>query len=151
LVPRNLNIYASTVNRGDVNVAGVDGTLELRNINGDISASGIQRTTVVNTINGDVSLEYTRIPESGKFYSLNGDIVANYPPGFKASVTFKSFNGDFYTNVDDIAQEPVMIKTNSNKKGISFKAETKSAITFRGGGAPLDFETFNGDVFIKEN
>jgi DUF4097 and DUF4098 domain-containing protein YvlB len=151
MVPENLNIYASTINQGDVKVTGVSGTLELRNINGDITASGIKSSTVVHAINGDIDLDYLKIPSSGQFYSLNGDINAHYPAGFKASVTFKSFNGDFYTNVDDIAQQPVFIKSKSDKKGISFKAETKSAITFRGGGAPLDFETFNGDVFIQES
>ena len=150
MVPQGINVYASTVNQGDIKVSGVSGTLELRNINGDIAAIGIQGSTIVHAINGDIHLEYTSIPESGSFYSLNGDINANYPSKFRASVTFKSFNGDFYTNIDDIVQQPVIIKTTSDKKGITFKAETRTAISFRGGGPPLDFETFNGDVFIKE-
>ena len=150
-VPKGNNIYLSTVNQGDVNVSGMQGTMELRNVNGSISALGIHKSTMAHTVNGDIRLEYDKVPESGSFYSLNGDINAWFPKGLKATVTFKSFNGDIFTNIDDYQQEPILTKTASSKKGVSFKAESKSAITFRGGGIPMDFETFNGNVYIKEN
>ena len=149
-VPADLNIYISTINNGDVKVSGVNGSLNLHNVNGDVFAEGIRKPTVAKTINGDVELYFDRVPDSGTFYTLNGDINMWMPQGFSANATFKSFNGDIYTNVDDVSQQPVLNKTASTKKGTSFKAEISSTITFRKGGGLLKIETFNGNAYVKE-
>jgi len=155
-VPRNLNVYLSTVNDGDITIKGVGAKLGAHNINGSIDLQNVSNEVFAYTINGDVDINYDVLPKSGDgdsyFYTLNGDINANYPKGLKAHVSFKSYNGDLFTNIDDIQYMPAVVseeKTNDN--GVSFKVDTKSLITVRGGGVALDFETFNGDVYVKEN
>ena len=63
-----------------------------------------------------------------------------------------SFNGDIYTDFESIEQKPMLLARNDKHKvkGTSFKVEAKSVISFGGGGPQLDFETFNGDVFIRK-
>lgn len=155
-IPKNLNVYLSTVNDGDISIKGLDAKLAAHNINGSIDLQNVTNEVYAYTINGDVTIDYDALPKSSDgdsyFYTLNGDINANYPKGLKAHVSFKSYNGDLFTNIDDIQYMPALVSEEKTKdKGVSFKVDTKSLITVRGGGVALDFETFNGDVYVKEN
>ncbi|MEM6359186.1 MAG: hypothetical protein AAF731_03780 [Bacteroidota bacterium] len=152
-VPRRLNVYLSTVNDGSITVSGLNGTLDLHNVNGDISATGARSYTYAHSVNGDITLDYKNIPgPNSSYYTLNGDIKAYVPSNFKADVTFKSLNGDIYTDFESIEQKPMLLAMNDERKvkGTYFKVEAKSVISFGGGGSQLDFETFNGDVFIRK-
>ena len=153
-VPYSMNLVLSTINDGDIEVKAVSGSLEVNNINGAITLSGIENRVKVHTINGDVDLDFNKNPTiDSKFYTLNGDINANFKPGLSADMSFKSFNGEFYTNLNNLEHLPVKLEKSSasNKKGISYKLDSKSMMRARTGGVYLDFETFNGDVFVKEN
>ena len=153
-VPRNVNLVVSTVNDGDVSITGVDGNVKANNVNGSISFSNVSNATYANTINGDVTLDFKANPtEDARFYSLNGDIRANYLPGLSAEMSFKSFNGDFYTNIPSLKQMPNQLKMEKASKGkeIAYKLDGKTMMRVRNGGIYLDFETFNGDVYVKEN
>lgn len=152
-VPENMNLYISTINQGDIEVTGVSGTLNVHNVNGAISLLQVSGKTKVHTINGDVTLEYSQLPEeSSSYYTLNGNINAFYPKGLKADMTFKSFNGDFYTNIEQLEYKPAVVKKKKLDKadGLAYQVDSRSAISVGGGGVSLDFETFNGDVYIKE-
>ncbi len=153
-VPRNVNLVVSTVNDGDVIIAGVDGNVKANNVNGSIALSHVSNATYAHTINGDVTLDFKANPtENARFYSLNGDIRANYLSGLSAEMSFKSFNGDFYTNIPSLEQMPNQLKMEKSSKGrgIAYKLDGKTMMRVRSGGIYLDFETFNGDVYVKEN
>jgi DUF4097 and DUF4098 domain-containing protein YvlB len=152
-VPYDLNLYLSTINEGDIEVSGVGAALDTHNINGSISLKGIQSRVVAHTINGEVDLDFDKNPTlDSKFYSLNGDIVANFKPGLSADMSFKSFNGEFFTNLNTVKHLPMKMEKTAtrNKKGIEYKLDGKSMMRARNGGVYLDFETFNGDVYVKE-
>ncbi|MEO1053313.1 MAG: hypothetical protein AAFX87_21955 [Bacteroidota bacterium] len=152
-VPYQTNLFISTINDGDVNIKEVKGEVEAKNINGGIFISGISGRTDVHTINGDVVLDYARNPtDDSKFYTLNGDIKANFRQGLSANMSFKSFNGEFYTNIQQLEYLPTKVeKYEGDKgKGVKYKIGDKSRVKVRNGGTRLDFETFNGDVYVKE-
>ncbi|MGC4022340.1 MAG: hypothetical protein QM734_10515 [Cyclobacteriaceae bacterium] len=110
----------------------------------------MQGSTYASTINGDVDVEYTRNPNGDcKYYSLNGDINAQFVKGLAANVSFKSFNGDLYTNVQGLEGLPAMIEKKETNEGYNLKIG-RNRFKFGQGGALLDFETFNGDVIVKE-
>ncbi|MDN5203555.1 DUF4097 family beta strand repeat-containing protein [Fulvivirgaceae bacterium BMA10] len=152
-VPKNVNLRLSTINRGDINVDNTHGNLVLNNINGSISLNKVSGQTDVHTINGDVDITYTKNPEvESKYYTLNGDINAHYQKGLAADITFKTFNGDFFTNLSDLKQQTLIEKKeHSRGNGISYKIDGRSLMRARNGGVRLNFETFNGDVYVKEN
>ncbi len=64
-------------------------------------------------------------------------------------MSFKSFNGSLYTNIDPLESLPAIVNKTETGKGIKFKVETER-YKIRNGGPLLDVETFNGDAFIKE-
>jgi len=152
-VPENTHLYLSTINNGDVTAKNILGDINAKNINGSIVLANIAGSTKAHTINGDVTIDYVSNPlKSSKYYTLNGDIKANFQKELDAIVSFKSFNGDLYTNINELEYLPTKIKKTEvkNGKGISYKIGDRMEIKIRNGGLFLDFETFNGDVIIKE-
>ena len=152
-VPQNTNLNLSTINNGDVIVKDISGELNVKNVNGAISLSGISGKTKARTINGDVLLDYSSNPNGdSKYYTLNGDIKANFQDNLNAVVAFKSFNGELFTNISDLEYLPIKVEKSEIKegRGISYKIGGTTEVKIRDGGLYLDFETFNGDVIIKE-
>lgn len=151
-IPKQLNLKISTVNNGKIEVEGISGTVKANNVNGAIKVSGASKAIHLYTINGNVDVEYSAIPTAeSSYYTLNGDINAFFPEGLSADIYFKSFNGDFFTNINEITTKPIVVKeTTPKEKGVAFKIGTKSNIQARSGGVLLNFETFNGNVYVKE-
>jgi hypothetical protein len=149
-VPASINLAVSTINNGDVSVENVDGAVRANNINGSVRLTNIQREAEARTINGDVDIVYARNPGGGcKFYTLNGDINALFQPGLSANMSFESFNGDLFTNLDRLETAPSEIVKEAHGDGVSYKIDG-NRYRIGKGGALLEFETFNGNVYIKE-
>lgn len=149
-IPSSLNLAVSTINNGNVNVENVDGVVFARNINGSIRLHNLMRESDASTINGNVDVEYARNPQKDcRYYSLNGDINAWFQPGLSASMSFESFNGSFFTNIDRLESLPVQVEKKNMREGIKYKVNG-NRYKVGVGGAYLDFETFNGNVYLKE-
>ena len=149
-VPRAVHLNVSTINDGEILVHNVGGHVFADNINGGIRLTQISGETNLSSINGDVSLDYVSNPAGPcRYYTLNGDINAYFKKGLSASVSFESFNGDFFTNVDQIESLPVVVEKKPRKEGIEYKING-NRFKVGSGGVSLDFETFNGNVYLKE-
>ncbi len=150
-VPANAQVVVSTVNNGDISVDKIEQAIFANNINGSITLNNIIGQVRAHTINGHVNLHYLKNPEkSSRFYSLNGNINAHYIKNLSADLSFKSFNGELFTNIKEWEHQPVMVRNTKGPNGTTYKVGDKSEIKIRGGGVQLDFETFNGNVYIKE-
>ncbi len=150
-VPRSIAVLTSTVNNGDIKVNNMNGYLLADNINGGIQLKNISGATNASTINGDVDLEYvSNPPGDSRYYTLNGDINANFRKGLSATLAFESFNGEFFTNLNRIETLPVTVEKKASGDGIKYKVGG-NRYKVGNGGVLLDFETFNGNVYLKEN
>jgi hypothetical protein len=149
-VPYVINLHISTINQGDISVHHTKGMLEARNINGGIYLTDIAGTTTATTINGEVDLEYTSNPPGdSKYYSLNGNINAMFKSGLNAQLTFKSFQGDLYSSINGITPMAVSLEKTKRGEGIQYKVNG-NRYRVGAGGPLLNFETFNGNVYLKE-
>jgi hypothetical protein len=149
-VPKMTNLIISTINKGDLIIAGSSGAVIADNINGNVKIDHATGATNVSTINGNVDLNYDSNPSMDcRYYSLNGDIRADFPSGLAARLSFKTFNGDFYTNLDDLVLLPVAVEKTADTRGIHFKLDG-NRYSIREGSVNLFFETFNGNVYVKE-
>ena len=149
-VPNGINVDVSTVNHGNIVVENMKGAVKANNVNGAIRLSSLEGSADACTINGDVDVDYLRNPSKDcKYYSLNGDINALFMKGLAASMSFKSFNGELYTNVQKLEGLPSAIEKNESKEGIKLKVSS-NRFKIGNGGALQNFETFNGDVIVKE-
>ncbi len=150
-VPQGVNVLASTINNGDVELKNIAGYSGAENINGSIKLENISGpATYASTINGDVDVEYSKNPNGEcRYYSLNGDVNVLFVKGLAANVGFESFNGDLYTNVNNLESLPSEMLKSDKGKGVSYKLGG-SRFKIGAGGPFLDFETFNGNAYIKE-
>jgi len=150
-LPSHIHVMASTVNNGEVVVKNISGKVKARNVNGGISLSGMSAATDAHTINGNVDISYTKNPtEDCKYYSLNGFVKVNFPSSLSGTMSFKSFNGDLFTNIDPLENMPPVVTKTETGKGTKYKIEMQR-FKIRNGGPHFDVETFNGDATIKEN
>lgn len=149
-VPASLNVLISTVNDGNIEIENLKGAIVANNVNGSIKLSNISREATARTVNGDVDVAYAKNPDKDcSFYTLNGDINAWFQKGLSATMSFESFNGELFTNVPILESLPVMVEKKLTEKGTQFKVNG-SRYKIGSGGAMLDFETFNGNVYLKE-
>lgn len=150
-VPRAVNLVVNTINEGDVAVELVNGSVNAGNINGSIRLADLRSRVEAHTINGDVDIQYDSNPkEECRFYTLNGDINAMFQPTLSARLTFESFNGSFYTNITRLENLPQQVVKTERGEGIRYKI-TGNQFTIGKGGPLLEFETFNGNVYLKES
>ena len=80
-VPAKTNLEVSTVNGGEITVEGVDGEIEVGNVNGGITMTRVAGSVVAHTTNGGVKVSLTRVtPQKPMaFTTLNGDVDVTFP------------------------------------------------------------------------
>src|ERR1035437_4841489 len=152
-VPFGINLHISTVNDGVISVNNVSGTLYINNVNEEISVKNAKGTTFAHTVNGDVSVNYlNKPPEESSYYTINGNIRVSYQPGLSADLQFKSMNGEFYTDFQEVERLPARVTKVQEKKGdgIVYKLNAITSVRFGKGGKIFKFETLNGNVYIKK-
>jgi len=151
-IPTHTNLWISTINNGDITVTGVNGKLKINNINGGIKLEKVSGPTDVHTINGDVYVSYTQNPDGkSSYYTLNGKLTVYFLPDLSSDVNLKSFNGKFYTDfaIADVLPSQ-LVTTTEGERGMKYKLDEKTAVRIGKGGVLLDFETFNGDIYIRK-
>lgn len=149
-VPVTVNISVSTINDGDIVIENAMGVVKARNVNGGIKLENLRNQAEAQTVNGNVDVTYAQNPgKECRFYSLNGDINALFQPGLSARVGFESFNGSFYTNITRLEHLPATVEKSNHGDGMRYKIDG-NRFKVGEGGALLDFETFNGNVYLKE-
>jgi hypothetical protein len=153
-VPRGINLQVRTVNEGDIAIDGMNSNVSAHHVNGNVTLTQMGGSVEARTINGELLVRHTKAPVGGNsYYSLNGDVNVYYPGEPDADITFKSFNGSFYTDMDRLeVQPPAWTKEVTEKNGSTkYKLTQKNNIKVGKGGNVLAFETFNGDIYVKKS
>ncbi len=153
-VPTSCSMKLSTVNEGDINVENVKGDLEINNTNGSIYLKQIAGSAVAQTVNGEIQVVFTSVsPDKAmSFSSLNGDLDVAFPASLKATVQLKSEQGEIYTDFDVQMQTPsAHVEKNREGKG-AYRVSLEKVMrgTINGGGQEIQFNNFNGSIYIRK-
>ncbi len=149
-VPLETVVILSTITDGDIQVENIQTPIWANNINGHVNLTQVNNISEARTINGDVTLRFKNNPDqTGFFYTLNGNINAFFPRDLEADVSFKTFQGNFFTDFESAKAGPVKIEANQHGDGFIYKLDGRSNIRINNGGINLDFETFNGNVYLR--
>ena len=153
-VPAACSMKLSTVNGGDIQVENVNGDLEVNNTNGSITLKQIAGSAVAQTVNGEVRVEFTRVnaDKAMSFSSLNGDIDVTFPASLKATVQLKSEQGEIYSDFDVQMQKTDARVDKSEKGKGKYRVTVEKAMrgTINGGGQEIQFNNFNGSIYIRK-
>lgn len=152
-VPFNMSLKVSTVNDGNISIKNVYGSLHIRNVNGGIEIENAKGATYAHTVNGPVTVNYLSVPpDESSYYTINGTVKVTYPASLAADLEFKSMNGQFYTDFDNVEVLPGKVtKTEGKgKSGTTYKLSKNSDVRVGAGGKLFKFETLNGNIYIKK-
>jgi DUF4097 and DUF4098 domain-containing protein YvlB len=151
-VPYVTDLTLKTVNDGDIKVENVTGEFDVDNINGGVTMLEVAGGGHVYALNEDVVIRFKKSPDRESYFgSLNGDVRVSVPPDFGATVRLKTFNGEIYT--DFPATYLANRASERERKNGKFVYRSNSAfgVQLGKGGPELEFENFNGDIFIVKN
>ncbi len=152
-VPQNTNVSIRTVNDGELKVSNlIANRIAASNVNGSIILDNIAADVEARTVNGNVLVKYKENPTgSSHMETLNGNVELLYRKDLSAIINFSSFNGDFFTDLNDLQKLPVKVEKTASDNGAKTKYKIDKASSFKtgGGAALLDLKTFNGKVIVK--
>ncbi|MDW3197383.1 MAG: DUF4097 family beta strand repeat-containing protein [Cytophagales bacterium] len=151
-VPVNVKLHASTINDGRIRITNMNIIERSGNINGPIFIDGAKETADISTINGDIDITYAARPtKDSRFNTINGDITLELPADFSAEVQAKSMQGDLFSAFD-YERIPPEVKKTEDRKGGTTRFEIQQTTSVKIGqseGPRFQFETLNGDMFLK--
>jgi hypothetical protein len=148
--PAGTELVLSTVNHGEVNVTGMTGDYELRNVNGGIALEQVSGSGMVNTVNGPVSAHFSRNPaKPASFRTVNGQMDFYFQPGLDADLRFKTVNGGIYTDFD-VTGRLAPASAGEMRNGKFVYRHDHSVMGRTGKGGPeLSFDTVNGSIRLR--
>jgi DUF4097 and DUF4098 domain-containing protein YvlB len=159
VVPPGIDLEASTVNGGALDIAGVAGRVEASNVNGPLRLAGLAGEVTAATVNGDLTAEFERAPtDASSFKTVNGDVELALPSGSTAELGVQTLHGDVYTDfeVTAVPVRPVAERDSGGARRYRFERNRVLRIggpqageSGSGNGVRLDCETVNGDIVVR--
>lgn len=114
-VPRAMALNLKTDAGGDLVVQGVEGDIEVNNMNGEVKLEGLVGSAVINTMNGEVRAVYAKAPAKPvSITSMNGEVDLRVPADTKANIRMRTHNGSILT---DFNEDVLKTKSEGSKHG----------------------------------
>lgn len=114
-VPRAMALDLKTDAGGDLTVVGVEGDVEINNMNGEVKLEGLVGSAVINTMNGEIRASYAKAPTKPvSITSMNGEVDLRLPGDTRANLRLRTHNGSILT---DFGEEVLKTKTEGSKQG----------------------------------
>lgn len=155
-VPFDTSLKLHSVNGHEINVDHITGDVEIDTTNGSAIATHISGAAVVHAQNGKVLVTFDKIASDKpmSFSSMNGSIDVTLPSDARARVRLKTDNGAAYTDFDitlDPSSRKPAVQDNTSGRG-KYRIEFDRSMygTINGGGPEFQFQTFNGNIFIRK-
>jgi hypothetical protein len=156
-VPVDTSVTVKTMTGKSVVVENINGEIEANNMNGEVNVTNASGSVVAHSMNGKVVVSLNKVT-SGKnmsFSTMNGSVDVTLPADTKANLKMRADNGEIYTDFDvkmeaQSAPEVKEEKTKSGKVRRRVVREGTQEGTINGGGAEMQFTTFNGRILIHK-
>lgn len=104
-VPRATSVIVSCTYGGDVSVADLSGSIEVKGLNGEVNLDNISGAAAVETLNGEIKASVRELAAGQplSLVSINGEVTLCLPAAAKANVRLRTHNGSILTDFDDKA------------------------------------------------
>jgi hypothetical protein len=155
-VPPSIDLEASTVNGGSLEVEGVGGRVEASNVNGPLRLAGLSGEVAASTVNGDLIAAFTSGPGAdASFTTVNGDVELELPESASAELGFDTMNGEIFTDFEFSTvprrATPVNDSPGEARRPRRYRLDPDLVVRIgeRDGGPHIDCETLNGDIVVR--
>lgn len=150
-VPARSNLTLATVNRGDIEVEGVEGVFLVRNVNGAVRLQQVAGSGKARTVNGEVRISLVRAPaDAWRLATINGDVEISLPPSAGADLHVETMNGEAWSDFPFTTLPPAPA-TRSRRDGLKVYSSEGSRLRLGAGGPLVAMETLNGDVLVRKS
>jgi hypothetical protein len=153
-VPLRTHLVLSTVLDGDVDVNGVEGTFDVRNVNGRVRIVDAAGSGDAQTVNGGVTVVFRTHPDGPcLFKTINGDVEVDFPVPPSADFRYKTMHGEVYSDfeVTRLPKAAPVRKERAEKDGkFVYRSEGFTGVRAGKGGPEIKLETLNGDILIAK-
>jgi hypothetical protein len=153
-VPYRTDVVLSTVTDGDVEVRGVEGKFDVRDVNGKVRLSDIAGSGDARTVNGGVTVIFKRHPDGACFFrTVNGDVEVDFPGEPSADFRVKTMHGEVYSDFDVtyLPKAPPVREERPEKGGkYVYRSEGYFGVRAGKGGPEIKLDTLSGDILIAK-
>ena len=156
-VPFDTSVTAKTMTGKTVTIDNVSGEIEANNMNGEVNVTNASGSVVAHSMNGKVVVSLNKVTpgKNMSFSTMNGTVDVTLPADTKANLKLRADNGEIYTDFDvklEAQSAPVVQeeKTKSGKVRRRVRTDGTEQGTINGGGAEMQFTTFNGRILIHK-
>jgi len=154
-VPMSVSLELTSQENGEIRVENVTGEIEAQNLEGPVTMVNIGGTVVCDSMDGDVKVSLTRVTldKPMSFSTMDGDIDVTLPADIKATLRFKTTEGDVFTDFDiDVKPDLQKVEEDHRKDGGKYRLSFERAMmaTVNGGGPELTFVSYDGDIYIRK-
>jgi hypothetical protein len=154
-VPVRTNLNLTTMAGAVLSVEGVEGEIEVTNMNGALNLTNVAGSVVANSMNGKVTatLRQTAADKMMSFASMNGDVDVTLPANAKANLQMRTNGGEIFSDFDVQLRPATRNAPQDNRKQggafhVDFDSITNGVIN--GGGPNVELRTFQGNIYIRK-
>jgi DUF4097 and DUF4098 domain-containing protein YvlB len=154
-VPMKTNLILGTINGETLTVEGVEGDIEVSNMNGQVRLNGVSGSVVAYAGNGNLSavLREFMPNKAMSFMSMNGNVDVTLPASAKATLRIHTDFGDAWTDFD--LQKPQVaaptVEDRRNRGGpLRIVPDQTVTGTINGGGTDVAIRTLHGNIYLRK-
>jgi hypothetical protein len=156
-VPVDTSVTVKTFTGKSITIDNISGEIEANNMNGEVTVTNASGSVVAHSMNGQVLVSFNRVTpgKNMSFSTMNGNVDVTLPADAKANLKMRADNGEIYTDFDvkmDSQSAPVVDdqKTRQGQTRRRLRTDGNQTGTINGGGAEMQFTTFNGRILIHK-
>jgi hypothetical protein len=153
-VPDRTDLVLATVIDGDIDVRGVEGVFDVRNVTSSVRLVDQAGSGEASSVAGGVTVAFRRHPDGPcSFKSISGDVEVDFPGEASADFHFKTMTGEVYSDFEVTRlPKPAPIREEHRTEGgrFVFRSDGFSAVRAGRGGPAIKLETLSGDVLIAK-
>lgn len=151
-VPARTDLVLSTVLDGDIEVRGVEGRFDVRNVVGEVRLVDAAGSGEARAVSGGVTVAFRRQPDGAcSFKTVSGDVEVDFPGQPAADFRIKTMNGEVYTDFD-VTSLPKTAPVREERAGESgkfvYRSDGSFGVRVGKGGPEIKLETLTGDILI---
>lgn len=148
-VPRSVDLYMEMLRGGEIDVEGVDGTIEISSRNGSVRMRGIAGSATVDAANGEIDAAFDEVTPGVpmSFASMNGSVELTLPADTPADLRIRTTGDEILTDFDLVPIPRTGVAPDERPADAPRSKRLDARIN--GGGPLLLVTTFNGPVVLR--
>jgi hypothetical protein len=152
-VPADAQIDVGTVTDGRVDVTGIRGPVNARNVNGPVAVKGLNDCSKIESVNGALDVMFARAPgENCSIKTINGRITIGLPANAGLDAILSVTQGDIESDFDvEPMTLPAKLEKQEQDDRFGYHIEQPAGVRIGAGGPTFTFASLNGDVRIRKN